>query len=112
MITKTAEEIAKMAFHDILAEYPAAAMFINSCSLSAGMMGVTGEPAVVAFAIGIGTSLAANDVLNPEDMTGFDGYTPKLIAIMWAAYTAAYIEVKAIHESEMKRRGGKVERPQ
>lgn len=112
MITKTAEEIAKMDLIDFLAKNGMAAMFINHCTLTAGLMGVTGEPAIIAYALGIGTSLAANDVIEQEDMTGFDGYIVKLVEVARLAYHAAYVEIKRIHAEHMKQEGHKTERPQ
>lgn len=111
MITRSADEISKMKLEDILKENEGAALFLNSCSMMAAMTGALGPAATVAYALGIGVSLATNDVLNPEDMTGFDGYMVKLTAIARVAYQESYMEVKGLHAEQQKKEHQKTGRP-
>lgn len=111
MITRSADEISKMEMIDFLKEHIPSAMFLHSCSAAAAVMGVGGETATIGYAMGVGTSLAANDVINATDMTGFDAYMEKIIAIARIAYIASYHEIKGYHEAAQKQEGKQTGRP-
>lgn len=105
MITRSADEISKMTLFDFLKEHGGAALFLNSCSMMAAIQGLTGEPSTIAYALGIGVSLATNDVINSGDMTGFDGYMEKLKAVARLAYQESYIEIKDLHAKAIAQEG-------
>lgn len=111
MITRSADEISKMKLEVFLKEHQGSSLFLNSCTMMAAVTGSTGEEAIVAYALGIGISLATNDVVSPEDMTGFDGYMEKIKAMARLAYESAYMEVKGLHDKAQEQAGMKTERP-